>query len=402
MTTFGEEMRRLTAERGLSLRTLARRTHYHVSYLSKVMNGHKRASADLAEAIDRELGADGALASLAAEQARARLLTPDDEERLILAARRPSRTDAQVIDSLAGMLAGQRRLEDAVGSSQLIEPVKTQLTVIGGLVLDARGPVRPRLVDVAAQWAQFCGWLHASTGQLVAARAWFDRAAEWAAEADNVDMSAAALSFKGHLAWMAGQVGPMIGLSQAAQRDPNVYPGQRAFDSQQEARGHAMAGDGNATDRKLDDAASLSALAAERPEDQPPWMYYHSPAFLALQRGLAYRYLGRDDPARNARAIETLTRGLAELPAEIRRAEWVTDYLHQLVLAHAQAGEPEQACAAAGKAASIALDTHSVRVPAQLRRLHARLAAAYPDVQAVDELGELLHSTNGHNRSPRS
>jgi hypothetical protein len=233
-------------------------------------------------------------------------LTPDDEHRLAAATRQPSRLDTRAVEALGAMLAGQRRLEDSVGSAVVLPAATTQLAVIEGLVVDARGPVRPALVDVAAQWAQFGGWLRASVGDLRAARAQLDRAAEWAAEAGDVNMEATVLSYRGHLAWMAGQPGPVIGLSQAAQRDPRVYAGQRAFAAGQEARGHAMSGDAVQTDQMLDEAAELSARAAERPEDQPPWTYYYSPVFLALQSGLAYRYLGRDDLARNAAAVHAL------------------------------------------------------------------------------------------------
>jgi hypothetical protein len=123
---------------------------------------------------------------------------------------------ARAVEALGVMLAGERRLEDSVGSAAVLAPATAQLEVIEGLVIAARGPARPDLVDVAAQWAQFCGWLYAATGDLRAARAQFDRAAEWAAESGNATMGATALSYRGHLAWMAGHIGPLIGLSQAA------------------------------------------------------------------------------------------------------------------------------------------------------------------------------------------
>jgi hypothetical protein len=39
------------------------------------------------------------------------------------------------------------------------------LTLVQSLAEEARGPIRPRVVDVAGQWAQFAGWLCAATGQ---------------------------------------------------------------------------------------------------------------------------------------------------------------------------------------------------------------------------------------------
>jgi hypothetical protein len=166
-------------------------------------------------------------------------LTPDDEERIILAVRRPTRIDIRVIDSFTTILAAQRQAEDVLGSASLIRPVTAQLMTIEDLVKNARGSVRPHLVDMGAQWAEYAGWLNTSTGHPAEARAWFDRAYEWAVESADVTLAATALSFKGHLAFLLGQIGPMIGLTQAAQRDPSVWIGQRAYDAYQEARGLA-------------------------------------------------------------------------------------------------------------------------------------------------------------------
>jgi hypothetical protein len=156
-------------------------------------------------------------------------------------------------------------------------------------VIDARGPIRPKVVNIGAQWAQFHGWLMANTGNLVEGKAWLDHALEWAIEADDVNLISEVVSFKGHIAWMAGQVGPMIGLSAAALRGDGLYPGQYAISAAQEAWGHAMSGDAHTAERKLDQADEHAVTARERLEESPPWLYYHSPGFFTLQRGLAYR-----------------------------------------------------------------------------------------------------------------
>lgn len=65
MTEFGDLMRRLMAERDISLHRLARTVHYDVGYLCKVRSGKKPASRKLAAQLDGALKADGALESLA-------------------------------------------------------------------------------------------------------------------------------------------------------------------------------------------------------------------------------------------------------------------------------------------------------------------------------------------------
>jgi transcriptional regulator with XRE-family HTH domain len=314
-----------------------------------------------------------------------------DEERLLFAARNPRRLDRKAVEGFAGMLASQRRLEDDLGSAVLIEPVTAQLAVMAELVSEARGPLRPVITDLAAQYAQFCGWLSASAGRPAeASNAWLDRALEWAAEAGNTNMIANVMSFKGHIAWVAGRPGAVIGLSAAARRDRRVFIAQRAYDAGQEARGHAMTGDSPTTDRLLDEAADLAERAADHTDDTPPWQYYYSPAFFTLQRGLAYRHLAAHHPQRNKLAVDLLTAGLAGLPDGLRGAEWAADFIHQLAIAHTQAGEPEQACARAAMVAAIGSETSSERLLTDARRLHARLAGRWREHTAVAELGRTL------------
>ncbi|HEX5494449.1 MAG TPA: hypothetical protein VFX70_07765 [Mycobacteriales bacterium] len=136
------------------------------------------------------------------------------------------------------------------------------------------------------------------------ARHWFGAAMEWATEVDDVDMVATVLSFRGHMAWLAGQAGPTISLSQAVGRDRRVFAGQLAYDAQQEARGHAMTGDRQTAERLCGYAAELVDSEPAGVEHAPPWQYYRSPSFFALERGLVYRYLGRDDDKCSKRAID--------------------------------------------------------------------------------------------------
>ncbi len=63
--SFGERLRRLRTERGLSLADLAGRAHYSRGYISKVENGRKPATYDFARCCDEALEADGLLLALA-------------------------------------------------------------------------------------------------------------------------------------------------------------------------------------------------------------------------------------------------------------------------------------------------------------------------------------------------
>jgi len=67
---FGRELRRVRTGRGLSLARLAELTHYSKGYLSKIENGAKPASPDLARRLDDTLDAGGHLVRLLAAEQR--------------------------------------------------------------------------------------------------------------------------------------------------------------------------------------------------------------------------------------------------------------------------------------------------------------------------------------------
>ncbi|MBA5224780.1 nSTAND1 domain-containing NTPase [Streptomyces griseoaurantiacus] len=69
---FGAALRRARGERGLSLAALARLVHYSKGYLSKIENGGKPPTADLARRCDEALRAGGALSRLVPGVPRAR------------------------------------------------------------------------------------------------------------------------------------------------------------------------------------------------------------------------------------------------------------------------------------------------------------------------------------------
>jgi len=76
---FGQELRRLRGAAGLSLRGLAREVHYDPGYVSKVENGAKKPTGELAAACDRALGTGDVLAGLVTS-ARAAPSTPGNPE----------------------------------------------------------------------------------------------------------------------------------------------------------------------------------------------------------------------------------------------------------------------------------------------------------------------------------
>ncbi len=366
---FRQRLHQLRTDRGLTFRGLGKVTNYSHTMLWEIEQGRKQPSPAMAARLDTALAASGQLAALVTTRSATAPRSPDDEDRLARMASRPRTVDRGALCSLAAILGEQRRLEDAVGSGPLLAPVAAQLTVVESLVTEARGAIRPAVLDIGAQWAQFLGWLSTNTHHAVDGRRWYERALHWATEAGDANMIATALNMTGHLEWLAGNVGPVIGLSQAAGRQP-ASPGIRALAAQQEARGHALAGEPNDTDRMLDRAVILAAEAAEQFENEPPWVYFHNPDYLTMQRGLAYRYLGR-----YREAMGLLMAGLAAMPADVRQSEWVGVYVYQMARAHTETGDRDAALAALAEVNQIATATGSARLQRLATQLRHRLGA---------------------------
>lgn len=372
--SFGTRLRQLRREQGLSVRALGKLAGYVGAYIHEFETGRKRPSPENAARLDDALCSGGALSRLVTVPAATEPLTLDDAERLAYITEHPARVDQAAVDALGVVLADERRREDVMGAAPLVEPVTRQLAGIVELVRDARGAVRPAVVDQAAQWAQFAGWLNTALRRPATAEEWLNQALAWALEAGNVDMVSTVLSFKGHLAWTLGHVGPMVGLTQAARRHSGVYVGQLAYDALQEARGHAVAGEVADVETNVAESRDLAAQSAEYRGPVPPWHYYRVPAFFRLERGRVFRYLGAAAAdGHNMRAVDELRTGLEALPADMRGAEWTASYLLDLAVAHAQDGDRAAALTITDGVERIARATGSKGLAGQVGGLRRRL-----------------------------
>ncbi|MGC9665207.1 helix-turn-helix domain-containing protein [Planosporangium sp. 12N6] len=371
---FPAELRHLRLVRGLSLRALAGLVYQGKSLIHELETGRAQPAVDLAGRLDTALEAGGALARLVQPGPET---SAEDEARLAYVARCPRRVDSTAIDALAALLVGYRRLEDSIGAVAVLPSVASQLALVTDMVGEARDPLRPRLVDVAAQWAQFAGWLHIADAEPAAARTWLAQALEWATETGNSDLIGTVLSFRGYLAEELGAWGPMIGLTRVSLRDPFVFVGQRAYDQFQLARGLARVGDRTGAADALAAGHDLALATTAHSDPVPPWHYYRSPAFFALEGGVVHSVLAHDHAGHGEQAARLLTTGLEGLPAESQSADWAGVYLCHLAAAYARIGDAQAAEETLARVRAIADSTRSprlaARVPAVARRM--RLSA---------------------------
>ena len=397
-SSFAQALRALMAERGISGRRLAQVVPCDNSLICRYRSGKQAPSAKMARLLDEALGADGKLAVLAnpAPPSRRRVLAggllagsllavgPEARELLAWADRHPPRIDGAVVDSLAELLTAQRRADDTLGSAAMLESALAQLAGVENLVRQAHGPVRPALLDIAQQWAQFAGWLSRNTADFAGAQAHIGRALGWAEELGDRTMISTLLENKSEIAVYCGEAGAVIGLAQAAQRDRRAAAGQRALAAEFEARGHAMAGDAVAADRKLGEAQDLAGALAGRPQAQRPWLYWLTPEFFQNEAGRVCAHLAAD-PRWHDRAITLLD--TADKGSQV----WVSaGNLTWLAFAHSQADEVEQACAVAMQASGAVRVAGSVRMARLLAQTCAGLQARYPADPRVAELADAL------------
>lgn len=364
---FGEELRRLRTERGMSLRDFAKTAFVSKTVVWEWETGRKQPDADTAARVDDLLGSGGTLIGAATTSRLEPVPAGTDVARLQYAADHPRGADRGAVDALHGVLANMRRLEDSIGARPLIAATAGPLSLVEALADEAHGDIRRDVVDLAGQWAQFAGWLRAATDNPDGARRWYARTLEYATESGNKDLVATSLSMRGNLAWMARRPGPVVGLSAAAAEHARSRSIQ-AIAAQQQARGYAVLGDADAVDEQLDRATELMAAAAEDPEDQPGWIYFYSSGYLQLQRGLAYRLLGRSEDA-----IAQLTAGLAATGGDVRSSEFVAKYVLHLAEAQADAGNLDVAAELLGEVRSVALTTGSTQLLTAVDRIARRL-----------------------------
>jgi transcriptional regulator with XRE-family HTH domain len=322
VSEFGNEVRRLLAERGMSLHQAARVTHYDVSYLSKVVNGRKPGSRELAEALDRTLGTDGALAAMVPDKP-VRFIADDEQTDAWELARLAAASDVgaatldrieQAVDELAVAYPG-------TPPGVLLARVRRHLGYVARL-LDARKTLAEHRRLLAAG-----GWLSllAATCSIDlndwdAASARLRTAAELARETGRAEIAAWCLETR---AWQLLTVGDYqaaaelaLGAQRAAPSGSSAYIQATA----QEGRAWARLGDSS----RADAYAALSrveALVAPLPmPDRPEHHYRYDPAKSDAYVATTLSWLG--DPAGEAVARQVLARleSSADGPPRPRRA----------------------------------------------------------------------------------
>jgi tetratricopeptide (TPR) repeat protein len=244
-------------------------------------------------------------------------LNQDDESRLDAIQRQPCRLDTTAIHSLAKVLANQRHVEDAIGADSVLHPMAAQLDRLTDILLNSTGPHRDELARLVAEWTAYVGWLHTAVGDYRAAMTALKRAEEQADEIEDGIIASTSIGFQGYVSRLQQQPRKVIRASAASMATPGAHPTQQVYDILQSAESYAGLGDIKRARELLNEASDLATAAGE----PPPMTYWYTEPFFRLNIGLAQVGIGEF-----TKAVDSLSSGIANVPADQRDADWMGEY----------------------------------------------------------------------------
>jgi transcriptional regulator with XRE-family HTH domain len=386
MADFAAEVRRFMAERGLSLRGLARAASYDPSHLSKVLSGHKAASPYLAARLDDVLGAEGNIREAAATAPAAARSVPGADLGLIELARRAEASDlgggtVELLQASAdrlcrdyptvdpGVLSGNARthldyVTDLLGKRVTLAQHRDLLVVAGWLsallACTCYDAGDPGAAETARRMTRQFGE-HGGHGELIA---WSFEIAAWYALVE------------GHTAQAVAQC--EAGLAHAGISNAAVQLTLQA------SRAYARMADDRAGKMLTAGAAALARLPVpEHPEhhfvfDRDKFEFYTA---------TIYTWLGTDDAAAEENAREVVARCHGPGGAVIWPTRLSTTLVNLGQIA-GRRGDLDEAVGLGG--ASLRCGRRSAELLPRTAELERRLASRYGAERLVNEYGELL------------
>ncbi|MBT2233940.1 helix-turn-helix domain-containing protein [Nonomuraea sp. NEAU-A123] len=287
--------------------------------------------------------------------------------------------DGPVVDVLRQQLDASKTDDGRLGPAAVLPQVLRMLGAVQRAVREAKPDVRRALLAMGADGAEFVGWLYRDLRDLRTATYWYDRAIEWAQEADDSAMQGYVLLRKSQLAYDRRDALRVLTLAEAAQRSTTRLPRKvRAEAAQQEALGLAMLGEPlRMVEQKLDDARQLLARPTSDEADMLGGTFADST--LRLRSTACYTEAGK--PGEAAEILGDIIAGdsLSARDAGYFQARWSA--------ALALIGEPDEAAILGLEAARVAQATRSRRTTIVLTEMLQTLSrwGARPHVRELRE-----------------
>lgn len=272
MTDFAPRLRSALAEKGLTMRGVARALNYDPAYLSRVLNGKQQPSEQLIAALDRLLEAEGELI---------KLITPDEPE---------TGPDADIIrmrSAIASFLAHDNRYGgDAVAHAAV------QIWQEGQRALDkyeVPKSVEREYISTVSEVAEIAGWLLFDAGERDASRSAFLEAHVLARQAGDASMQWFALDMLAMNATEYGRPGETLRIVQEL-ADMRVPPRVALLAQIRTARALAITGSRQGAMDNL--AAAKAGLSNSISLQDPSWTWWVDERELAGHEGECLLSLG--------------------------------------------------------------------------------------------------------------
>ena len=282
-----------------------------------------------------------------------------------------ARTEPALAESLLIALDQYAIMDNLAGPYSVLPVAEQQMRFAEQVLGGCSGRGRIQMIYVCARFAEFTGWLHQDTGDLTAAMRWSNTALDFAQEAGDIHLVSYIKMRKSNIASDARRPDLAMAFARSALRNPGALtPRLRAVAYRAEAHGHALIGNYGACARALDQAFQH---ASDEPCGESNIALYCTGSYVEMEAAHCWIELRKP-----AKAIATLQQGLANWPPDFHRDLGMC--LARLVVAHAEAGRPDEALTVAEHALVIAADTRSRRTAQQLHRASVLLETVAPEL----------------------
>ncbi|GAA1301172.1 helix-turn-helix transcriptional regulator [Saccharothrix xinjiangensis] len=266
-----------------------------------------------------------------------------------------------------------RRLDDYLGGADTVHLYATELAATTKLVRDASctAAVRKACAAVIAEQAQLAGWAAFDAGMHDVAKRYHTTGFTAAREAEDPVLAGNALSFLAYQQVAVGKPDVETDAASYATAECRATPKVRALLLDRMAWTHAVAGQADAADRALAEAAEVVRRQDDRPE--PDWVFWVDEDEIKIMAGRCWTQLRRP-----LRAVPVLADVLSRYGDTHARDKAM--YLTSLAHAYLDAREVEQAAA---------VTEHAVR-----------LAGGVGSVRPVEKIQEVVRRLKPHRSSP--
>ncbi|GLZ08073.1 hypothetical protein Acsp03_55390 [Actinomadura sp. NBRC 104412] len=364
--TFGELMRSLMREQGLSLRGLARKAHCNHGHLSKISRDQCAPSEDYAKHLDKILKANGRLSALVPKKAKVTYKQGAESNAWTVA---PISDSGQLRAARdMGIMEAFRAADRQIGGGRLYPTVVNYLnTAIGPRLFGGTDDYSDRTVFACAgAMTEMAGWMAYDGGRGTIARQHFERSLKLASAGNDFQLKAQIYASMSHLYLHMGKPDRAIQLAQTGQvvLKRNPVPSLSARLLAMEARGLADHNEPTACMKAL--VRAERTLSKESANTISPWLSPFDEASLASE---AARSMLRTSQLPNA---ETRARMVIRMRSETHTRSRAFGQL-LLVAALIAQDELEEACIEAARVLSVADSLSSSLVVEQLQAIRESL-----------------------------